>query len=194
MSRTSNNRLSSTRGKNHSKSSLTLTLTKRIIIYGILILVISTAQCSFFSVLKPFGATPDLILGMLVGIILLDSPSAATVCALVAGYTIDAIGSVPPSFSPVYYLACVALLSLVSAKMLPRFISYGMLVAAGLAGRAAFTFINMCIASASLPSARYALTTIASEAICTLVFCLPLYFLIRLCATAIGARRKFDFM
>ncbi|MBR6679831.1 MAG: hypothetical protein IKL59_01085 [Clostridia bacterium] len=194
MNRASSNKLPSSRAKAHKKGSLTLTLTKRIILYGIMILVLCTAQCSFFSALKSFGATPDLILGMLVGIILLDSPSAAAVCALVAGYTIDAIGSVPPSFSPIYYLACVALLSMLSAKMLPRFISYGMLVAAGLIGRAAFTFINMCIASASLPSWRYALTTLAAEAICTLIFCLPIYFLAKLCSAAIGARKKFDFM
>ena len=193
MSRTGSNKISASRGAAHKKRAVTQTLTKRIILYGILILVLCTAQCSFFSVLKPFGATPDLILGLLVGIILLDSPSAAAVCALVAGYTIDSIGAVPPAFSPIYYLACVALLSMLSAKMLPRFISYSMLVFTALIGRAACTFVNMCIASAALPDARYALTTVLFEAICTLVFCLPLYFPIKLCATIIGARRKFDF-
>ena len=175
------------------KGNFSLTLTKRVIIYGILTLVLCTAQCSFFSTLKPFGATPDLILGMLIGIILLDSPSAAAVCALVAGYIIDAIGAVPPAFSPIYYLACVALLALLSAKMLPRFISYGMLTGAALVGRAAFTFINICISNASLPSVKYALTVILSEAISTFVFCLPVYFIMKLCARAIGARQKFDF-
>ena len=193
MNRTSNNKISASRGGSHKKRAVTQALTKRIILYGILILVLCAAQCSFFSVLKPFGATPDLILGLLVGIILLDSPSVAAVCAIVAGYAIDSIGAVPPSFSPIYYLACVTLLSLLSAKMLPRFISYGMLLCSALIGRAVFTFVNICIANASLPDARYTLTTILSEAICTLVLCLPLYLPVKLCASVIGARRKFDF-
>lgn len=173
---------------------LTLPLTKRLIIYGITILLLSAAQCSFFSTLKPLGSTPDLILGMLVAIVLLDSPSAAAVCAVVAGYTIDAVGAIPPAFSPLYYLACVAVLSLLSAKMLPRFMSYCLLLPVALGGRAIFTFVNLCISSASLPPVKYALTTLLSEALCTLIFCLPVYFLIKLCASIIGARKKFDFM
>ena len=184
--------LSSKRGS-RKRGNPSLTLAKRAIIYGVLILVLCAAQCSFFSVLKPFGATPDIILGMLIGIILLDSPSAAAVCALVAGYVIDSIGAVPPSFSPIYYLACVAMLAILSAKMLPRFLSYCLLMVAALVGRALFTLINICISSASLPTVSYALTTILSEALSTFVFCLPIYFIMRLCARAIGARQKFDF-
>lgn len=193
MNRNNVKRPLTSKGGTRKKGNLSLTLTKRVIIYGILTLVLCTAQCSFFSILKPFGATPDLILGMLVGIILLDSPSAAAVCALVGGYVIDAIGAVPPAFSPIYYLTCVAVLAILSVKMLPRFLSYGLLCASALVCRAAFTFINICISNASLPSVRYVVGVLISEAISTFVFCLPIYFIMKLCAHLIGARQKFDF-
>jgi len=133
-------------------------------------------------------------LGMLVAIMLLDSQPAAAVCALAAGYAIDAIGATPPAFSPVYYLTCVALLSLFSSKMMPRFASYCLMLPAALVGRALFTFVNICISFGTLPSFRLSISIIWREALATLIFCLPIYFLVKLCALIIGARKKFDFL
>lgn len=188
-----NLRRSSGRSRAAKSSVFTPALTKRIVLYGILILILCAAQCSFFSRLKPFGATPDLLLGMLVAIILLDSPSAAAICAVAAGYMIDSIGAVPPSFSPLYYLACVAYLAAISAKMLPRFVSFCLLLSASLMGRAAFTFISLFISGRAFPSMRFFFSTAISEAVSTLVFCLPIYFLVKFIASVIGARKKFDF-
>ena len=181
------------RARSAARTSITPTLTKRVLFYGALILILCTAQCSFFSYLKPFGATPDLLLGMLVAIMLLDSAPSACVCAVISGYVIDSIGAIPPSFSPLYYLALVAALSMISAKMLPRFISYCVMLPAALVGRAIFTFINLCISYASVPSVKAIVSVILPEAISTFVFCLPIYLAVRLGANMIGARRKFEF-
>ena len=63
-------------------------LLRRIVIYGAAIFFVGIIQCAFFSRLKLFGVTPDLILGTLIAILLLDNKYAAAVAAVGAGYFI----------------------------------------------------------------------------------------------------------
>ena len=56
---------------------------KRIVLYGLLLLLLSAMQCSFFARLHFLPATPDLILCAVLGILLLDSDSAAFISAVV---------------------------------------------------------------------------------------------------------------
>ena len=75
-------------------------LLKRIVIYGLLTLLLGSAQCSFFPLLNICPSTPDLIMGMLLGIILIDSDKSAAVVAVAAGFFIDAIGGGAIALSP----------------------------------------------------------------------------------------------
>lgn len=168
-------------------------LLRRIIIYTVFFFLLGVAQCSFFSRLKPFGAVPDIVLGGICAVVMLDNKRSAAVCALAAGYFIDALGAVPPSFSSLFYLACVAVLGYVSDKMMPRFVSFAALMIPAVLLRAVYTYINLWISTGSSPSFGTALTVVMlPELLSTFVICLPIYFLVRLCMLPIGAKGHFE--
>ena len=156
-------------------------LLRRIIVFGIVIFLLGVLQCSFFSRLKPFGATPDLILGSIAAVTMLDGKKCGAVYAIAAGYFIDAIGALTPSFSPVYYLACVVILGFISEKMMPRFVSFAVLMIPTVILGAAHTLINASITFSGAPPFGVFMRTALPEALCTFIFCLPIYFVIKLC-------------
>lgn len=153
-------------------------LLRRIIVYGIVFFLLAIAQCSFFSKLKPFGATPNIVLGAICGVIMLDNKHAAAVCAVAFGYILDAIGAIPPSFAPLFYLVCVAVLSALAEKMMPRFISFAVLMIPASLLNAAYTYINIRSITGEF---RFIPSMIFPEMLSTFVFCLPMYFIIKLC-------------
>lgn len=168
-------------------------LLRRIMIYSAVFFVLGVAQCSFFSYLKPFGATPDIVLGGICGIIMLDNKKASAVCAVAAGYFIDAIGAIPPSFSPLFYLLCVAALGRVCDKMMPRFISFAVLMLPATLLRAVYTYANLWLVTKALPGVTALTSVILPEMLSTFVICLPVYFVIKLCALPLGDRGRFSF-
>ena len=74
-------------------------LIRRILIYGILLLLLSAAESAFFARLYILPAAPDLILGVVVAVSLLDSQKAGAVVGVAGGFLSDAIGSVGISLS-----------------------------------------------------------------------------------------------
>ena len=154
---------------------------RRIIVFGAVAFLLGVLQCSFFSRLKPFGAVPNLMLGSLCAITMIDNKRTAAVYGIAAGYFIDALGAVPPSFSPVFFLICVLVFGKISDKMMPRFISYLVIMAVAVVMGGAFTYVNLCVAISGIPSFGVFLRIALPEMLCTYVFCLPVYFIIGLC-------------
>ena len=66
-------------------------LVKRIVIYSLLTLILGSAQCSFFPALSICPATPDLVMGMLLAVLLIDSEKSAAPLAIGAGFFLDAM-------------------------------------------------------------------------------------------------------
>ena len=174
--------------KRFSDTSERRMLLRRLFVYAALFFFLGIAQCSFFSALKPFGSTPDVVLGGLCAVIMLDNKRAAAVAAVAAGYFVDAIGAVPPSFSPLYYLIAVAILGYVADKMMPRFISYAVLMLAASVPLTIYTVIGIRISAGALPAFPVLALTVLSTCVSTAVFCLPLYFLVKLCMLPIGVK------
>jgi hypothetical protein len=166
---------------------------RRIVIYGAVAFVLGVLQCSFFSRLKLFGATPDLILGSLCAIVVLDDKKASFVYAVASGYFIDAIGSVTPSFSPVFYLLCAAFATIIAEKLIPRFLSYAIMLLPLVIFKGLFTYLNLWIAAGALPSPSASLGIVLPEMLCTFIFCLPIYYLIKLCTVPMSAKNNFGF-
>ena len=104
------------------------------------------------------------------------------------GYFLDAIGATPPSLSPVFYLLAVVVLGFVSEKMMPRFLSFGALMLPTVALRAIFTLVSLWISLGAFPPLVYWGSVILPEALSTFIFCLPVYFLIKLCMIPIGSK------
>ncbi len=168
-------------------------LLRRLIVYGIAIFLIGVLQCSFFSRLAPFGSTPDLILCALCAIALLDNKKAALVCSIAAGYFIDALGAVAPSFSALFYLVAVTVAILIGEKLIPKLLSFLLLMLPMLAIRGVGTYLALWISAEKLPTLSVLPSVILPELLSTLTLCVPIYFLIKLCMLPIGARNKFSF-
>ena len=169
-------------------------LLKRVIIYGILILVISSAQCSFFSNLKICPATPDLIIGIVLAVSLLDSTKAAAAVGVSAGFITDALGSAGSfSFSALFYLICAVMLGSVAEKMLPRFLSFLCLLIPAVAFRAVYTAVCICLKIHSLPPISLLTSLILPEIIVTAILCIPLYPIVKLCVIPMNSRSRFSF-
>ena len=168
-------------------------LFKRIVIYSILTLLLGSAQCSFFPLLKICPSTPDLIMGMILAVMLIDSQKCAAVLAICAGFFIDAIGGGALALSPLVYLFFVLFVGIFSRKMLTSFASYAILMLPMLAYRAIATALCLIIVSDASLSLGSVLGVVMSELLCTAILCLPLYAIVRICAAPLDNHTKFTF-
>ena len=168
-------------------------IVKRIVIYGLLTVILGSAQCSFFPILKICPMTPDVIMGMLLGIALIDSPKSAAICALFAGAFIDAVGTSALSLSPVMYLLFVVFIGLFSHKMLSGFASFAILLVPTVFFRAIASTIISSFARGGVMPASELFAIIVPEAICTVICCLPLYFVLKACSIPLETHSKFTF-
>lgn len=166
-------------------------LIKRIIIYGITFFILGVAQCSFFNELSFLSATPNIILGAVAAVSLLDSQRSAAVCGIAAGFMIDALGGTGISISPIALL-CVALLcSEIARKILPTFISWViLLVPASLVG-SVFTMANIFLLVGRFQISSVFKSILLPEFILTVIFSIPLFFIIKLCVRLADAKNKF---
>lgn len=154
---------------------------KRVAVYGVLLLILSTAQCSFFARLHFLSATPDLILCALVAIAVLDSVPVAAMAAVGGGILIDAIGGVGVSWSPLFYLTVIVVVGLLAGKMLRGFVAYLVLLLPALLLRFGATALSLWSALSGVSPMQAFRTVLLPEALFTLVFGLPLYFFVLLC-------------
>lgn len=166
---------------------------RRVLIYGLAIFFLGVFQCAFFSRLKPFGATPDLILSAICAILLTDNRHAALVCAVCGGYFIDAIGAIPPCFSAIVYVIVIALTFGIAQKLLARIPSFLILLLPAVLVRGTFTYLSLCLTFGNIAPISALATVILPEAIATVCFSIPVYLLIKLCYLPIRSRTKFSF-
>ena len=164
-------------------------IVKRIVILGLLILILSAAMSSFFAQLLWLPATPDLMLGAVLAITLLDDRRTAAIVAVAGGITVDALGGIGVSLSPILYLSVVLTVGILSEKMLPSFLSWLILLLPSLLLRALFSLFGFWIFVGEISFSGIVSSVLFPEAISTLLFCLPIYFLVMLCLKPIKDRR-----
>ena len=165
---------------------------KRIIIFSIATLILGTAQCSFFSALDICPRTPDLIMGLILAVALCDNAKSAMALSVGAGFFIDAIGGCGFSLSPIIYFTYAVIIGIASQKMLKGFPAFILLLLPSLLYRAAAT-TTLAIINNNASIGGELLVTLLLEALCTFVFCLPVYPLINLATKPLSSRRKFSF-
>lgn len=168
-------------------------LIKRLIIYSLLLLLLASLQCSFFAGLHILPATPDLLLGAILAIILLDSKRSAAIVAICGGVLADALGGSGYSLSPLFFLIFAVIMGAISEKILPSFFSYMILLLPAILMREAYTCLCILAVYGSLPIVYTAKNILLPEAVCTFVVCLAVYPLVRLCTRPFGTRNKFSF-
>ena len=169
-------------------------LIKRIIIYGLMVLLGACAQCSVLAQIDILPATPDIMLGIILAVALLDSVRSACVVGICSGFLADALGcSGSVAFSALLYLIAAALLGILAQKMLPRFLSWLLLLLPMLAFRAVFTCLSLIASIHALPSATFLLHTLIPELLMTALFCIPIYPITKLCVIPISSKSRFSF-
>ncbi len=173
--------------RNESNRQLLL---KRCAVYIPVIFFLAIIECSFFAQLSFLPATPDLILGLVVAIAMLDTQKAAAVCGIGAGFVIDAIGSSGLSLSPLFYLLVGAFCGTLAKKMLPGFLSWMVNLAVFSLSKSLFTIANVLYRSSSYPFFKMLWEILLPETICTFIVCLPIFFIVKLCMIPIDSKRR----
>lgn len=163
---------------------------KRLLVYTPVIFILSVVQCSFFAQLSILPAVPDLILGLIVGIAMLDSQRAAAVCGIGAGFVIDAIGTSGLSLSPLFYLICGAACGAFSKKMFPKFLSWTVCLSVFSLVKALLTIANVLYSFGRYPFLSMVWKILLPEFICTVIVCLPIFFVVKLCMLPIDSKRR----
>ena len=178
---------------NKARGGASSDLIKRILIRGSFILILATAECSFFSALKPMGATPDLLLGFIVALALTTTLEETAVCALVAGYVIDAIGGVGLSFSALFYLLVGVSVGIMGKKIMQSFPSYAVLLIPACLLGGIYTGIEVVLFYGSMPTFSTLAKLVLPEMLVGYVFCLPIYFAVKVSSLPLESKGKFTF-
>jgi len=76
------------------------------LVIGVLILFFAMLQITVFSKLRPFGATPDLMLPLVIAIGITEGERWGGVSALAAAFLIDCLGSAGITLLPLLYVPC----------------------------------------------------------------------------------------
>ena len=163
---------------------------RRALVFSPVIFLLAVAQCSFFASLNFLPAVPDLMIGTVVAVAMLDSQRSAAVCGIGAGFVLDAIGSSGFSFSPVFYMLCGIFCAILAKKMLPSFLSWTVQLAVFSAVKTAFTLANILYISTEVSFTSVLLTRLLPEFLCTFIICLPIFFIIKLCMVPIDSKRR----
>ncbi len=164
--------------------------TRRALVFAPVIFLLAVAQCSFFASLKFLPSVPDLMLGTVVAIAMLDSQKSAAVCGVGAGFVIDAIGATGLSFSPLFYLLCGAICGVTSKKMLPSFLSFTVQLGIFTLFKALYTFANVFTVSSNASFVQTLSGVVLPEIFATLIICLPIFFIVKLCMIPIDSKRR----
>ena len=111
---------------------------------GIMILVFSSLQVSLFGKMRPFGAVPDVMLCLVLGIAFFKGEYAGAITGISAGFVIEAIGSRGISLLPVIYMIYGYVVGHY-ARHTRRYVSYLFYLMIGLLLRAATTVAYTCL-------------------------------------------------
>lgn len=173
--------------RTESKSQLLL---RRSLVYSPLVFLVAIMQCSFFANLKILPAVPDLMLGVVVGVAMLDSQKSAAVVGIGAGFVLDAIGSSGLLLSPLSYMLIGALCGALAKKMLPSFLSWVVNLFIFAAANSVFTILNLMYLPGGFSFSESILSILLPEFACTLIICLPMYYVVKLCMIPIDRKRQ----
>ena len=163
---------------------------RRLTVYLPVIFLLAITQCSFFAQLYFLPATPDLMIGFVVAVAMLDSQPSAAICGIGAGFIIDAIGTTGLSFAPLFYMLCGVFCAFLSKKMLPSFLSWVVELAVFSVIKALFTLANIFYTFSGVAFVSVLINTLIPEMICTFVVCLPVFFVVKLCMIPIDSKRR----
>lgn len=171
--------------------SLHITAVKKILVYGIILFILTIAQCSFFSSLTFLSATPRIVIGAVAAVALFETRQTATVFALSAGFMLDALGGSGITVSALVMLLFSVILSSLASKILKSFFPWMLLLAIASLLSAAETYLRILIAGSANDITFVIGKILLPELLYTFLFSLPLYFIFGLAAKFCKSKGKF---
>ncbi len=158
-------------------------LLKKSIVWGIWLFFLTIIQTSFFSVLRVFGAVPDLVLPAVIVIAVYDRERMGTIAGIMGGFFADALGGSGISLSPISYMICGITVALLAYSVLRRdFASWLVGVVISLVIGGVFSVITAFLAhrNASFGFAKIFSELLVPQFFASLILALPIYFLTKL--------------
>ena len=152
---------------------------KRVVAYGLLLLILASAQCAFFARLEFLPAAPNLILCTVVAVALTDSIRASAAVGIAGGILLDSIGGVGISLSPLLFFLAAWLVGSLAAKMMQNTASYALLLLPTTVLFGGVRLVELLIAGEPVFAALR--LCVVPELLCTFVLGLPLYGIVKLC-------------
>lgn len=154
-------------------ASVTYTLT-----IGIIILVFSSLQVSFFARVCPMGAIPDLMLCVVLCIAFFKGEYTGAITGIAAGFVIEAIGSRGISLLPVIYMMYGYLIGHY-AQHTRRYVYYLFYLAMGLLLRAVTTVTYACLNYRIIHLPDILLQTVLPELLASAIAGCIMYFIMK---------------
>lgn len=159
------------------------TLVKKGTVWSIWLFFLALLQTSFFSVITPFGAIPDMVLPAVITITVYDRERSGIISAISGGFIIDALGSVGLALSPLVYMLCSVVIHLLVHTVLRRdFVSWLLGTLASLIISSLFALIS---AYSSMANPAFSFSSnltgfVIPRIFSSLLVALPIYFLTKL--------------
>ena len=175
----------------YQNSTASLSVIRRVIFYGVLFFLLSVLQGSFFGQLSFLSVVPNLALGGVAAVALLDDERSAAVCGIAAGFIADAIGGSGISLSPLLFLAAAIVCSEISKKMLPHFLSWLVLMLIAAVLGACMTVLNIIVSFDGVAISAIFKSLLLPELLATYIISLPIFFLVKLCVRFSDAKTTF---
>ena len=164
---------------------------RRVIFYGALFFLLCVAETSFFGQLSFLPVVPNLALGGVAAVALLDDERSAVVCGIAAGFLADAIGGSGISLSPIIFMITAIACSEISKKMLPHFLSWLVVMLAAAVLGALGTALNITVNAPAAEISVLVKSLLLPELLATYFISLPIFFLVKLCVRFSDAKNKF---
>ncbi len=171
-----------------SHSAKTRRLTWRYtLLVGILLLLVSILQVSFFARFRLLGATPDLMIVTVLCLAFFGGPHMGAVVGIAAGFLIDALGATGIVLSPLLYLLVGYVAGHYAAGGGQRgYLGYLPYLGVTLIARAVMTALCTVMTYRSLFFGELLVHTLLPEMLNTALAGLALYFPLRLFSAWVG--------
>lgn len=155
-------------------------LTKKSIVWFLWLFVAAIVQTSVLSRYQPFGIVPEIVLPCVMAIAIHDGERSATICGIMGGLVIDALGTSGFSASAVLYMILAVVAAFLTYSVLSRdFLSW---VIASIFALVICCFVSAICAGISVgaPFFEYLGRTFFKYVFSSFLFSLPFYLMTRL--------------
>lgn len=152
----------------------------RTVRYGIMLMLLSLLQTSFFPVISEKLA-PDLVMAAVVAVSFFEGEKTAGICGLAGGFMIYAMTGCAVPFEMLFYTLTGYLCGVLIRYLLKRnFVSYMVFLTASYAVKALFMLLSARVNSLNISFVRLMTDEWLAGLLPTLALAVPLYLIIRI--------------